>query len=281
MSERARVTLWGVRGSIPAPGPETARYGGNTSCVSVEVDGKVLVLDAGSGIRNLGRRLMGGDEPIYLLITHNHWDHIQGFPFFVPAYQPDRKLHLFPFPHEADAECTLLTQMDGSRFPVTPDMLLSDHACVREDPTTFLRGHGLEVQCIPANHPAGAYGIRVDHAGRSLVYIPDNELEPPGEKTTSFEDLVAFCRGVDVLIHDAQYLPEDMPHKHGWGHSVVEQTLALGAAARPKRLLLFHHDPERTDDQVAAIEQGAQAWCAEHCPDVACEAAREGTEILL
>jgi len=126
-----------------------------------------------------------------------------------------------------------------------------------------------------------ADGYRIENGDRSLIYIPDNEMQPPGEKTIEFDALADFCRDVDVLIHDAQYLPEDMPQKHGWGHSVVDHVLELAAAARVKQLILFHHDPDRTDAAVAEIEKNAREWFAANCPEVECSAAREGMEFIL
>lgn len=268
--------LWGVRGSIPAPGPETARYGGNTSCFSVEADGKVLIFDAGSGIRELGKRLVESKETIYVVITHNHWDHIQGFPFFLPIYQPGREVYMLPYHSGKESLCALLEQMDGARFPVKAQELMSRNECIMEDPVEFLGGQGFCVRKIETNHPGGCHGYRIEGRAGSVIYIPDNEMEPPGKKTVEFDDLAAFCSGADVLIHDAQYLEKDMPLKHGWGHSVVGHVLELAAAARVKQLILFHHDSDRTDAEVDAIQEEARAWFARHCPQVQCSAAREG-----
>jgi len=277
MAQEALVTLWGVRGSIPSPGPTTARYGGNTSCVSVEWgQEKCLILDAGSGIRGLGKHLVSSKAELYLLLTHVHWDHIQGFPFFDPVYQPGRRIHLVPSVVGSEKLYFALEQMDGAHFPVRVADLLSQNRCIIEDSVTFFGSQGIDLKRIPVNHPGGAYGYRINNNGRSFVYIPDNELEPPGTVTTTHRQFVQFCHQADYLIHDAQYLPQDMPLKHGWGHSVLHQVLQLAAEAEVKNLVLFHHDPDRTDDQVDDIQNKARSWLAEHAPKVQCAAAHEG-----
>lgn len=282
MATSMKVKLWGVRASVPSPGPDTVRYGGNTTCFSVEIDDQVVILDAGSGIRGLGKELVSRDVPIYVLSSHSHWDHLQGFPFFEPLYQPDRHIYMFPFRHEGGKEvlCSLVKQMDGAHFPVTPEELMSHNECILDDPVEFLARLGITVKRLAGNHPGGCWCHRFDAAGHSVALVPDNELHPPGEPTTTFEEFVDFFRGVDVLVHDAQYLPEDMPAHHGWGHSVVDEVLELGAAAQVKHLVLFHHDPDRTDDQIDAIQEKAQAWMAQRAPDTRVSAAVEGTEFV-
>jgi phosphoribosyl 1,2-cyclic phosphodiesterase len=270
------VKLWGVRGSIPAPGRETVFYGGNTTCLSVETDDSILIFDAGSGIRKLGLQLAPTDKTIYLVITHDHWDHIQGFPFFVPIYQPGHRVFILPYHRGKETLCTLFDQMDGLRFPVTPEQLLSENECVVDDQLQFLEQAGFRLEMIETNHPGGCHGYRVFGEHGSLVFIPDNEVQPPGPKTAELGELAAFCQGADVLIHDAQYLPSDMPHKHGWGHSVLDDVLDLAAAAQPRQLILFHHDPERTDAQVAALQEQARGQLNKRAPNTGCAAAREG-----
>ena len=271
------VRFWGVRGSIPSPGPTTMRYGGNTSCVSVKMsDDNILVLDAGTGIRALGKALEGSTEAIFVLLTHAHWDHMQGFPFFYPLYQPERTVYLFPPPIGRALWCSALEQMDGAHFPVTPDDLPSRTACITKNVMGFLRQHGFHITSLATNHPGGGAGYRIEHDGRSVVYLTDNELYPPYEKATEFEEFVDFCQGTDILIHDAQYLDSDMPHKHGWGHSLVHQVCALATAAHVSHLVLYHHDPDRTDDEVDAIQEMARYWLYASAPHTQCTAAYEG-----
>lgn len=272
------LQLWGVRGSIPSPGPGTVRYGGNTSCVSIQLgDESTIVLDAGSGIRELGKTLVGKGTPIYMLLTHDHWDHIQGFPFFAPIYEPGRGVFMFPAKSGHEMMCTLVLQMDGAHFPVSQKDLASTQHCVTDTPAeTWLAQRGIHLRRLATNHPGGCNGLRIDDGGRSVVYIPDNEMNPPGKRTTEFDAFVEFCRGADVLMHDAQYTPADMPLKHGWGHSLWIDACQLAAAANVKQLLLFHHDPDRTDDQVTEIESQAKAWMAKNNPSVKVAAAREG-----
>lgn len=251
------VKLWGVRGSIPSPGPDTAIYGGNTSCVSVETDDLVLILDAGTGIRRLGIGLDGDPRPITILLTHLHWDHVQGLMFFGPLHERGRTIAL----ETPDRSMTSLEQIagvDGVHFPLTVDKITSDLRINQGAPVGEMVG-GLCVRRLRVNHPGLCDGIRVECSGHALVFIPDNEINPLEKGPLVWDDLVAFCRGADVLIHDAQYREVEMSAKRGWGHSTVDEACRLGVAAQVKHLVLFHHDPERTDRDVDAIVAGCRA----------------------
>lgn len=172
------ITFWGVRGSIPSPSPLTQRYGGNTSCVSVEMENdKTLVLDAGSGIRYLGKHLMNRPGDILVLVSHMHWDHIQGFPFFEPIYQAGRRIFVFPNMHEDPERCSLIEQMDGAHFPVTPDRLPSKWEYVLENEEQVLLDHGFSISRLDLNHPGGCTGFRISLHGRKL------RLSPPTKTT--------------------------------------------------------------------------------------------------
>ncbi len=195
------------------------------------------MLDAGTGIRELGKAMAARRDEIYILLSHAHWDHIQGFPFFLPIYEPNRKIFMFPSrvsptsicglcqtvkaAGHNNVNCPLLDQMDGAHFPVVSDEVPSQPECVREQETDFLHARGFEISTVAANHPGGAVGYRIQDNGRSVVYLTDNELDPPYHRATDTDGFVAFCRNADVLVHDAQYLERDMPHKWGWGHSLV------------------------------------------------------------
>jgi phosphoribosyl 1,2-cyclic phosphodiesterase len=234
------ITFYGVRGSIPSPGRNTAKYGGNTSCVYVELsNGNKLVLDAGTGIRELGKRLMTSDETINILLSHGHWDHIQGYPFFGPIYQPGRKIRVFTSSgSEHNKLCSLFNQIDGANFPISAADLPSSSECIFDDIEATLSGENIHIRRATINHPGGGSAYRIEDEGTSCAYITDNELEPPGKVATSYDQWVEFCRDVDVLIHDAQYLESDMPHKHGWGHSLVSQVRQLAvdqSACVPQR----------------------------------------------
>ena len=251
---KIHVDFWGVRGSVPSPGPETTRYGGNTSCVSITYGNKILILDAGTGIRNLGSSIIRKpDIEIFVIITHTHWDHIQGFPFFTPIYQPDRPVHMFPTLHKKNLVLSsLIDQMDGAHFPVTPDQVPSNFNFVTENPLEFLAKSGFNIELIPMNHPGGAFGYKLTFDDRVICYYTDNEIDPPYPKTIDLDDLIEQCRNADILIHDAQYTEKDMPLKHGWGHSLISQVTNLGQSANVKNLVYFHHDPESTDDALDA-----------------------------
>jgi len=277
MSKPFTIHFWGVRGTIPVPGATTIRYGGNTACISLHFgENTTLILDAGTGIRELGKKLVSNHSPIFLLMTHTHWDHIQGFPSFLPIYQPARRIHLLPALDEQMARA-LLTQMDGIHFPVRSSDLDSFDLMAWEDGKEALAARGMFIERIPVNHPGGAFGYRMAYGEHTVVYLTDNELDaPPETKVNDLETFAAFCRGADLLIHDAQYLPEDMPAKRGWGHSILPNVLTLAAVARVQHLVLFHHDPDRSDDELDHIQAQARAWLAQHAPDVQCTVAYEG-----
>ncbi|MFZ5642623.1 MAG: MBL fold metallo-hydrolase [Bacillota bacterium] len=277
MKQAMTVKFWGVRGSIPSPGEYTSRYGGNTACVSIHLDEKkTLVLDAGTGIRELGKTLMPGDADIFVIVTHIHWDHIQGFPFFAPIFQKNRVVYVFPYQKGDTMFNSLFRQMDGAHFPITMDHLPSKYQIITDDVSSYMRQHGFNISRIANNHPGGAYGYRIENGGRSVIYLTDNELYPPAGKANDFDEFVKFCKDSDVLIHDAQYVEEDMPLKHGWGHSLVSQVIDLALAANVKHLVLFHHDPDRTDKELDIIQEKAREWLRDNNHKMECTVAYEG-----
>lgn len=263
------VTFYGVRGSTPAPGAAFARYGGHTTCVAVTLEERVLVLDAGTGIRPLGRVLLGGDDDLFVLLTHLHADHVIGFPFFAPLYEEGRTVHLIDY---EDAAWSPIALFDGVHYPLRPGDLPCSVQRTRESPMAFLRTHGMAVARQAVNHPGGAYGYRVEHDGRRFVFMPDNELGD--ESLTPRDDIVAFCQDADVLCHDAQYLDEEIGERHGWGHSSVSEAVELAVEAGVGHLVLFHHDPDRTDEDLDLVQTRARAALAPH--GIGCTVAYEG-----
>jgi phosphoribosyl 1,2-cyclic phosphodiesterase len=251
------ITFYGVRGSIASPGPDTVKYGGNTSCVYIELDnGQILILDAGTGIRQLGRQLLKTDHTINILLSHGHWDHIQGYPFFKPIYQPERRIRVFTSAVSNHGQlCALFDQIDGASFPVNVNELPSRSECIMEHVESVLAEDDIHIRRARLNHPGGGCAYRIEENGASCAFITDNELHPPQQGHTSYDEWVEFCRGVDVLIHDAQYLESDMPHKHGWGHSLVAQVRQLAVDSEVGCLAMFHHDPDRTDAEIDFIQQ--------------------------
>jgi phosphoribosyl 1,2-cyclic phosphodiesterase len=277
-----RVTFYGVRGSVPSPGPNTARYGGNTSCVEVRLnDGSTLVLDAGTGMRELGNVLVreGRVSPVHLFLSHTHWDHVMGLPFFAPLYGKQNHLLVYPLANEAQ-ERFQRNIFDDIHFPVSVNDIPAKVEFARPPGSVWHVGSG-KVSRIQLNHPGGAQGFRVeDDDGSSIAYLTDNEIDAAKTVVTA-DDLARFADGVDLLIHDSQYVPSDMPHKRGFGHSLIEDVLKLGQFAKPGRLVLFHHDPDRTDDALDEIGASSRAWLLQHAKTSELVVAREGMRFEL
>lgn len=295
------LRFWGVRGSIPTPGPGTVFYGGNTTCVEVRADGHLIVLDSGSGIRLLGNQLVaefkGKALELTLLLSHTHWDHIQGFPFFAPAYIANNHVRIMGFEgYRKGLENTLAVQMESNYFPIGLRQLPSSITFLEQREMDFQIG-SVRVRSIFVNHPGVCVGYRLDTSTGSLAFLPDHEsyarmrLHPrasgeKGQETMDYcraedQKLVEFLRDVDVLILDSQYDEAEYQTHIGWGHSCYEDTVATALAAKAKQLYLFHHDPLHDDARISRMVGHARELVASHNGTLLVEAAREGLAVPL
>ncbi len=301
-----KIKFWGVRGSIPTPGASTLRYGGNTSCVELQfVNGPLFILDAGTGIRELGNNLLKRDKPVqgYIFISHFHWDHIQGLPFFRPAYD-NRNSFLIAGSDDTSINLAdiISFQMDPTYFPITIEDMKADvqFRSIREEKFEI---DGVEIQTIYLNHPGYALGYRFTYRGRSVVYISDNEPfysdnaageeEIPEVKSNKLDKifdsfvenkdakLIDFCRKTDILIHDTQFFPEEYQQRKTWGHSPFNYTVDLAIKSEAGQLCLFHHDPDHDDETIDKILMLSQKLLKKSGKSISCRAAREGLEIAL
>ncbi len=298
-----KLKFWGVRGSIPTPGKDTVRYGGNTPCLELRLDNdELIIFDAGTGIRNLGDHIVNTGEFInaHLLITHPHWDHIQGFPFFKPAFiagneltivgteRPDKKLQQI-----------IAEQMNKIYFPIQLHELNAKIKFLPVGDSNVISIFGATVKTSYVNHPGFTVGYRLEYKGKTLVYISDNEPydRTAAKRLANFEEIVKakfeegngdanqrvfeFCRDADVLIHDATYTPEEYIDRVGWGHSHYLFTIRIAVEANVKRLYLFHHDQNHSDDKVDEILRKCKKEIKSRGYKFECEAAIENAEITI
>ncbi|MDQ7781314.1 MAG: MBL fold metallo-hydrolase [Desulfomonilaceae bacterium] len=280
-----KITFWGTRGSIASPGQETVIYGGNTTCLEITLpSGRTVVIDAGTGIRKLGDALLKRDAPLdlHLLMTHVHWDHLMGMPFFGPLFHPDCRITLDGWSKGFDGLKAVFIgkHVDGT-WPIGFDAINA-----RVEPRQRLTGgelrlDGITITSHPLQHPQGGLGFRFSQDSGTFVFLTDNELMDDGWRGCCFPDFVRFCRGADVLVHDCQYLPEEMDTRRGWGHSDVSSVARLAVEAEVGKLVLFHHDPWRTDQAVTDMEARCKMMVEELGAHMEVQAAREGTTLTV
>jgi len=297
----ARLRFWGVRGSIPTPGPGTVRYGGNTSCIEVRAGSEIIILDAGTGLRGLGQALMAEfkHQPLNLtlLLSHTHWDHIQGLPFFLPIYEPSCHLRILGFEGARKGLVNVLSgQMESPYFPV-PFGELPSNVEIEELKEMHFQVGPVRVQAWFANHPGICVGYRLFTEEGSLAFFPDNEPHCRHQGTTATastksqaslafaraeeQKTVEFLRGTDVLILDAQYDHDEYKDHVGWGHGCVDDALALAMRAGVKQFFLFHHDPDHDDAKLDLMATRARELVAREKSPLQVDIAREGDIVEL
>jgi phosphoribosyl 1,2-cyclic phosphodiesterase len=300
-SPPARIKLWGTRGSIAVPSPETLRYGGNTTCAELRADGELIVLDAGSGIRPLGVALDEEfqERPIKLslLITHAHWDHILGFPFFKPAYDSKNEVRVFGFDGAGATFREIMTEpMKSPFFPITMRELSARMDIIKLNEMKFSLGK-LDIHAAFVNHPGVCAGYRIFTSGGSIAFLPDHEPyqffvhAARGRELTSEQvreiavdqhaALVRFLRGSDILLLDSQYTDQEYENHIGWGHGSISSAVGLALEAEVQKLFLFHHDPSHDDEMVDMMVDSARKLVMTSGGHLEVEGARQGSEILL
>jgi phosphoribosyl 1,2-cyclic phosphodiesterase len=284
-----KVRFWGVRGSIPTPSHETVKFGGNTSCVSVDLGANLVIFDAGTGIRLLGNAILErADKPkMDMFLSHVHWDHIQGFPFFGPGYRPGYRIDVRG---RGKADHTLgqilAGQMEGPNFPVSINQLGAEftYSDLKPGQSVGILSPGgdtvARVDCVNGHHPNGVLVYRLNdlRSGRSMVYATDTEHH--GDRMD--QGIARLAMGADVLIYDGMYTPEDYEAKYkGWGHSTWVKGFEIARHAGVRTYVVFHHDPNHGDDFLEAYEAEVQGKCRESSPAMQVKFAREGMEIEL
>ena len=280
-----RIKFWGTRGSIAVPGRDTILYGGNTTCLEITLEsGRVIIIDAGTGIRPLGDKLASESETldVHLLITHIHWDHVLGFPYFGPLYKSSTHLTIDGY-HTCmnGLRNTFDNKMGDGFFPVKFADLKAKITYLETLRHGVLEVDGTVISAAPLHHPQGGFAFRFKEGNRTFVFMTDNELREDGWKGRSPKDYVKFCKGADVLVHDAQYTPAEIEDRRDWGHSDYAAAFSLAHKANARRLVLTHHDPARTDLQVTDLTAECKALAREKESGIVIEAAMEMSELEL
>ncbi len=256
---RPKLHFWGVRGSIPTPGTTTSKFGGNTACVELRAGNDRVIFDAGTGLRELGQTLAAeANLNVTLLLSHYHWDHLLGLPFFTPIFKPDTTLTIYGEHKEGGgARDALMRQFSAPSFPVEFSTLPSKlNFCTAKPGDKFAVG-SIQVEVGRLNHPNAAICYRAQVGKGSVVYASDHEHDGQGDK-----ELIEFCRGASALIYDSMYSDDSYAMKRGWGHSTWQEAVRVAKAAKVKRLYLYHHDPLNDDKAMAKIERAAKKMFA-------------------
>jgi phosphoribosyl 1,2-cyclic phosphodiesterase len=286
------VRFWGTRGSVPVPGENTVKYGGNTPCVEVRTSSnKLIILDAGTGIRALGNFIAENDieQHLHILISHYHWDHIQGIPFFVPIYQSGRKITFHGIPgNEKSLKKLLENQMERDYFPIKIDETAADVKFEHLRPNDSFRLDGAVIDTFNVYHSSPTLTFKIKESEKTIVYMTDNELDVSEEEGNNNseklreknKDLIKFCEGCDYLIHDMMFEDFDID-KSGWGHSSSKALVHFSIMAGVKNLVIFHYNPAYTDKRIDSILAQTKFWLKQYGSSVNCIAAREGLEISL
>ena len=279
-----KIKVWGCRGSLPSPGKDTIKYGGNTTCIEIMLnDGTLVIIDAGSGIRALGDKVLKeGITEMYLFLTHTHWDHLIGFPFFTPGYINTYKIHVRGGANaQISLEGLLRRQMESPFFPVPFDAMRAEFDFATTDPEESFIGSA-KIISTSLSHPNRGTGFKIIEDGKVFVFLTDNELDFIHEDGMNPDDYANFSRGADILMHDAQYTEEQYnTTTKTWGHSTFSSATELSIKAEVKRFGLFHHDPTHTDDDVDTFVSSCQEQIEKANSPVECFGVREGMEITL
>jgi CheY-like chemotaxis protein len=288
VSNQMAVAYWGVHGTLPVPGPRTLRRGGNTSCVSIEIGGEPLyIFDCGSGIKQLSDSIMAAGAQRFsgrIFISHTHWDHINTVPFFAPLYVRGNQVEIYgPYQGDLTIARAIAAQMEGVYFPVTIREF-GAHLVFRDLREETLDFGAVRIETLLLKHPGSCLGYKVTCHGRSVCYITDNELYLPSDPRRDqryLERLVDFVRGTDLLITDTTYRDHEYPSKVDWGHSCVSEVADLAVRAQAKRLHLFHHDPDQSDDDIDRKLDETRAHVSRLGGSVECDAPAEKSRVVL
>jgi phosphoribosyl 1,2-cyclic phosphodiesterase len=279
-----KIKVWGCRGTLPSPGGHTLKYGGNTTCLEIRnKNNHLTIVDAGSGLRLLGKELIKekGLKTMCLILTHSHWDHLIGFPFFLPAYFSKYDIHVCGIKSARNyMKHALAHQLEAPYFPVNFQDLKAnfDFSCQKPG---CERCVNLKIEPIPLSHPNGGFGYKFVEDEKTFVFLTDNELDYQHPGGLFFDDYVNACKDADLLFHDAQYTDEDYEKTRSWGHSTYKRSLQLAIKANVKSFGIFHHDPDRTDQELDIIVEDLQNSAIKQSAKLKVFAVKDGMEINL